>query len=320
MSEIKWIKLTTTMFDDEKIKLIEAMPDRDTILIIWIKLLAQAGKCNASGHLILSQNIAYSDEMLAAIFNRPLNTVRMALETFKTFGMIEIDDNAIHISNWEKHQNIEGMEKIRKQNRERFKKHYDKKKETKLLEKSNVRNNVETNISITQSNATDIDIELELDIEKDVDDLLGDRKGKNHHQQQNTFSSQVGQSGNAFTGRTVKSDMKGITSFYESEGFGTLSGSIAQQIILFLDDNVEEKTVILALQEAVNNNKRAWSYAKRCLENWINLGYKTEKQVNAYILEFQNKKKSKEEVKKDGGVMHGGECVDFNKLLSSNRQ
>jgi hypothetical protein len=32
------------MFDDEKIKLIESMPDADSILIIWIKLLIQAGK------------------------------------------------------------------------------------------------------------------------------------------------------------------------------------------------------------------------------------------------------------------------------------
>ena len=32
------------MFEDEKIKLIESMPEADTLLIIWIKLLAQAGK------------------------------------------------------------------------------------------------------------------------------------------------------------------------------------------------------------------------------------------------------------------------------------
>lgn len=31
MSEIKWIKITTNMFEDEKIKLIDAMPERDTI-------------------------------------------------------------------------------------------------------------------------------------------------------------------------------------------------------------------------------------------------------------------------------------------------
>lgn len=44
MSEVKWIKLSTSMFEDEKIRLIESMPEADTLLIIWIRLLAQAGK------------------------------------------------------------------------------------------------------------------------------------------------------------------------------------------------------------------------------------------------------------------------------------
>ncbi len=84
MSEVKWIKLSTQMFEDEKIKLIEQMPESDTILIIWVKLLSQAGKTNASGYIYLNQNIPYTDEMLATIFNRPLPIVRMALNTFQT--------------------------------------------------------------------------------------------------------------------------------------------------------------------------------------------------------------------------------------------
>ncbi|WBW95275.1 phage replisome organizer N-terminal domain-containing protein [Oceanirhabdus sp. W0125-5] len=129
MSEIKWIKLTTTMFDDEKIKLIESMPEKDTILIIWIKLLVLAGKANNNGYIYLSENIPYTVEMLATVFNRPLNTVRLSLETLRTFGMIEVDEKQIiNISNWEKHQNIDGMKKIREQNRKRVAKHREKKK------------------------------------------------------------------------------------------------------------------------------------------------------------------------------------------------
>jgi len=117
------------MFEDEKIRLIEMMPEADTILIIWVKLLSQAGRTNASGYIYLSESIPYTDEMLATIFNRPISTVRLALETFKQFGMIEIDDDSfIRISNWEKHQNIEGMERIRKQTRERVRRHRESKK------------------------------------------------------------------------------------------------------------------------------------------------------------------------------------------------
>ena len=144
------------MFEDEKIRLIETMPDADTILVIWIKLLAQAGKTNATGYIYLNENIPYTDEMLATIFNRPIATVRLALKTFEQFGMIEInEDNFIGITNWEKHQNLAGLEKIREQTRKRVAKH----REVKRI--SNVTGNE------TLRNATDIDKELDKDKEKE---------------------------------------------------------------------------------------------------------------------------------------------------------
>lgn len=120
MPEVKWIKIVTEFFDDEKISLIESMPDKDTILIIWIKLLTLAGKKNMNGYIFLTENIPYTDEMLSTIFKRPLNTIRLAFDIFKKFDMINYDEDGIlQITNWEKHQNIEGMERIRELNRKR---------------------------------------------------------------------------------------------------------------------------------------------------------------------------------------------------------
>lgn len=137
------------MFDDEKIRLIEKIPDADTILVIWFKLLAQAGKTNASGYIYLNENIPYTDEMLATIFDRPLNTVRLALQTFKQYGMIELNDEEfLKISNWEKHQNVEGMDKIREQNRLRVQKYREKQKELELPEPKND-SNVTCNVTVT---------------------------------------------------------------------------------------------------------------------------------------------------------------------------
>ena len=79
MAEIKWIKIVTDIFDDEKIKLIEKLPDADAMLVIWFKILCLAGKSNKSGMLLLSDRIYYTDEMLSGLFNRPLSVVRMAL-------------------------------------------------------------------------------------------------------------------------------------------------------------------------------------------------------------------------------------------------
>lgn len=167
MGEVKWVKLSTQMFDDEKIKLIEQMPESDTLLIIWVKLLAQAGKTNASGFIYLSENVPYTDEMLAHIFGRPLGIVRMALDTFRKFGMIEINEkNYISICNWEKHQNLDALEKIREQNRKRVSKHRDKQRALQLSKPCNVTDN----ITVTQSNA--IDIDKELDKDKELKDIL----------------------------------------------------------------------------------------------------------------------------------------------------
>ncbi|TWJ56202.1 phage replisome organizer N-terminal domain-containing protein [Bacillus paralicheniformis] len=169
MAEVKWIKLSTQMFEDEKIKLIEQMPEADTILIIWVKLLAQAGKTNASGYIYLSKNIPYTDEMLATIFNRPLPIVRMALQTFQQFGMIEIDEhNFINISNWEKHQNVEGMDRVRQLNAERNKRYRERKKQLQLSSPQNARD-----VSVTSRDGTDIDKELDKDIDKENNILSG---------------------------------------------------------------------------------------------------------------------------------------------------
>ncbi len=155
MASVKWIKITTGMFDDEKIRLIEGMPDKDSVLVIWIKLLVQAGRTNANGYIFLNENIPYTDEMLATLFNRPLNTVRLALDIFKKFGMIEMDENGIAVLNWEKHQNVEGLEKIREQTRKRVQEHRERQK---LLT-----GNVAGNVTVTDGYETELDLEKELD-------------------------------------------------------------------------------------------------------------------------------------------------------------
>ena len=88
MAIVKWIKITTDIFDDEKMAIIDGLPERDGIIVIWFKLLCLAGKQNNGGVFIMNDKIAYTDEMLASIFRRPLNTVRMALSTFEQFGMV----------------------------------------------------------------------------------------------------------------------------------------------------------------------------------------------------------------------------------------
>lgn len=132
MSDIKWIKIDVDIFDDEKIKLIEKLPEGDKILIIWIKLLVMAGKKNDYGQIYIIKNIALTPDMLSDIMGRNSKIVSLALNTFKSFGMIEIYDNYIEIVNWEKHQNVKGMERTKKLRQARNKRYYENKKEVEI--------------------------------------------------------------------------------------------------------------------------------------------------------------------------------------------
>lgn len=173
MATIKWIKITTDIFDDEKIKLIDAYPERDLILVVWFKLLVLAGKTNDNGYIYISNKIQMSDEMIATLFNRPLNSVRLALKILSEFEMIELNDH-LCIVNWNKHQNVDGLEKIKKQNAERQKKFRENKKIEKLLENkvknnSDVISNVTNNVTVTESNALDIEIDIDKESYHDHD-------------------------------------------------------------------------------------------------------------------------------------------------------
>lgn len=167
MADVKWIKITTDIFDDEKILLIESLPDSYAIITCWFKLLCLAGKQNNNGVFLMGR-IAYTDKMLATIFRMKESTVTMALQTFEQFGMVEIVDGVITIPNWEKHQNLGKMQQVREQTRQRVARHRDKQR---LIASSNAQCNAECNADVTPT---------EEDIEEDKDKNKIENKGSTY--------------------------------------------------------------------------------------------------------------------------------------------
>ncbi len=152
-SDVFWIKLQTNTFDSETLMLLESMPEGDTILIIWFKMQILAGKCNAGGYLLLNGECPYSDEMLATVFRRPLNIVRLAISAFLKFTMVEIVDGAYFLPDWEEHQNVSGLDKIREQTKQRVARHRAKPKGLTLP----------VTLQVTQGNAIETETEKELE-------------------------------------------------------------------------------------------------------------------------------------------------------------
>lgn len=128
MAEVKWVKLTTDMFDNRKIKHLRRLPEGNNIVLLWVMLLTMAGRCNSGGMIFLTENIPYTSKMLADELGFEENTVKLALTTLEQLNMIVTDHGFFSIAGWEEYQNIEGMDKIREQNRLRQKKQRKKRK------------------------------------------------------------------------------------------------------------------------------------------------------------------------------------------------
>lgn len=170
MADMKWIKITTDIFDDEKILLIESLPNAYAIITCWFKLLCLAGKQNNGGVFMIGQ-IAYTEKMLATIFRMKEATVTMALQTFQQFGMVEIIDGVITIPNWGKHQNLDAYEQ--KKERDRAYQAERRRKQKLLVQKSSDSqttgsSDVANNRSLEEEREEEREEDKEIDKEKDA--------------------------------------------------------------------------------------------------------------------------------------------------------
>ena len=168
MAEVKWIKIATDIFDDEKILLIEGLPDTYAIITVWFKLLCLAGKKNNGGVFLMNDKIPYTDKMLATIFRMNESTVKLALNAFEQFKMIEIVEGIITIPNWNKHQTLDAYE--RKKERDRLYQEERRAKQRALIEKSSDKSSERT----SDVAVSDIDKEEDKDIDKERD-IRGNR-------------------------------------------------------------------------------------------------------------------------------------------------
>jgi predicted phage replisome organizer len=252
--DVKWIKICVDIFDDEAIELIEQMPEGDAIIVIWLKLLTKAGKINNSGLIYFKENIPYTDEMLSTILKRNIGTIRLALQVFQKFGMIEIlETNEILISNWDKHQNLERLEKIREQTKDRVRKYRDNQK---LLT---------CNVTVTHGNATDIDKD------KDKDNNIVPKKNK---------SSKSGNESNN-NNATIKTkeelqawDFKNDENF--KEWFLKFPEETREALLKkYSKRGTCEKPsdyIAMKIEEIINYHpKKPYKDYKKVLQNWINM-------------------------------------------------
>lgn len=302
MANIDWIKIYTRIFEDEKIKFIERLKERDVVLCIWFKLLIQAAKTNSKGIIFLSPQMPYTNEMFSILFNRPLNTIKYSFKILSDFQMIEIDDNNfIKICNWEKYQNVEGMERVRSLNRKRAERHREKNKQIidyELEGKNNICenelennfNNDESEINKTtfekNSNVTvtlkrerenKIENENKNKIKREIDNKMKNKSEKNQenleNMQQSRRSNDAHENSLSLKIKKEKSlkEVDELLNHYKNRGI-----TIGGLNLTSLEDSISIHGKInakAAIDKALELNKPDMKYINGILGNWKREGY-----------------------------------------------
>ena len=178
MADVKWIKLAVGLPDDRKIKQIRTLPDGDTLALLWVFLMCLAGETNDNGMVYFTKEIPYTEEMLSEQFKMDINTVRLGLNTFCKFGMIEIVEDIILLSSWEKWQATDSLDKMREDGRKRVARHRAKQKALASGEcNADVTHcNVTGNADVTHCNAIEEEGEEEIEEDKEDNSLLSGAK------------------------------------------------------------------------------------------------------------------------------------------------
>lgn len=162
MADVTWIKLYIDMFDKRKIKKLRRLPAGNELLLIWIMLLATAGKCNAGGMIFITESVPFTEEDLADELGFEVSTIKLALNAFEQLDMISRTENGfITLVGWEEHQNADRLAEIREQNRLRKQKQREQQK--MLVDMSR-----DSHVTCHSCHATEEEGEEDTDKEKDT--------------------------------------------------------------------------------------------------------------------------------------------------------
>lgn len=254
-----WIKLSTGIFDDEKIRLIEMMPEGDSILVIWLKLLCLAGKTDSDGMFWLTPTIPYNAETLATVFNRKLTTVKLALDVFQKFGMLEVIDGCLGLPNWTKYQcETDAIERAKEKHRIRQKNWREReKKKNALLETTSSKRDV--TVTVRDGHVTPTEYRRknkELEIEEEEEE------------KKNSSSA---------TGKTTKGTE--TIRFYE-RNIHPISSVYERDTLLDLADEFGDEWCVEAIKESITYNKRSLKYINTVLNRWKEDGFKSDSRRN----------------------------------------
>lgn len=245
MADVGWVRLSTGLFDNPKIKILEMNENGDAFVSLWLRLLCLAGRANDNGMVYVTEGVAYTPDILAAMTGKDVEVITEALELFRKLNMIAVnDDGYIEILGWQKHQNIEGLAKIRTQTKERVKRYREKKKN---------QSNADVLDDVTSCNVTcNDDVTLRNATEKKREEKNRKEKDDYHHPKRKDDDEEK---------RTE------IFSLWE-KNMMPLTPIVGEKLLALLGE-VGEAAVEQGILAAVEHGARNFAYVQTVARNYV---------------------------------------------------
>lgn len=261
-SAVKWIKLTTDMFEDDKIDMILKMPDGDSLIVIWVRLLTMAGKSNAKGYILLTEDVPYDAAMLSSKCGKSMQVVNYALSTFEKFKMIEVDEKGILVKNFNRHQDLENL---------------NHKRELNKLRKQKEREAKKMQLQTQQENMSRVTVRDNMrDVTRDV-----------------SYSYSYNNNNNIIYNNSKNCAKNDDYINFFNQNFHLITPHELDVLKSFVEDGLDDSVITMALTIAVESNVREIKYVKKILTTWLENGLDSIEKVQAYNLEFERNKQSK---------------------------
>lgn len=269
-----WFKFHINTYESEAFKLIDAIPKRDAIHFVYVRLMILAAKTNKNGYIYFDVDTPYSEEMLSTIMNRPIGIIRHSLKALIKVKLISIgSEGYIKINNWEREQGssfspkikseeeilVEEKEKAKEKNRKRMAEYRAKKKNVTTTSDDTVTATGNEEVDVTSnSDVTEQKENKELDLDKENEIKREIKSQRKEAEEVNALGYKVLSYYEHVTGKIGVFNLQALCAAIKVHG---------------------EKNVRLAIDRALAVNKVSMTYVNGILNNWAKEGYPKEKVV-----------------------------------------
>ena len=294
----EWVKLSTNIFANKKIRILRSYPDGDSLALLWINLICCAGEINDNGMVYLTEGVPYTPDMLAAVVGYDIDTVNTALDVFQKLNMVEVDEEGyITILGWEEHQNAGELAKIKERERAKqgMRKCREKRKTADVTESNEQENNdvtcnnAQENNGVTECYGNVTPMLQDVTRNNDVTnaDVTVQNKNKNIYNYDDDNNTPIPNSISRENANSKAINTKAINSTTVEVVPRESNNTKAQDIFALYGNNISPITPILAekvqsliadygeaavrygVEAAVEQGVRTYPYVLACAKNYL---------------------------------------------------